>query len=543
MENEKKKKSKKLPIFLGVLVVACAGAYSAVAMHYQDLFLPNTTVNGVDASQRSWSDVQTELEAMINTYKLDISTRNGIKDIVNAADIDMKTDFGEQIREMQEAQNEWLWPMAYYQGEEKSELSYDKEKLDQMIEAMNCMDEEQAKAPEDAYLSEYEEGKGYSVIPEVENNLLKKPVFEEIVTSALSRLDAEIAPEVFEEADAYEHPTVFSDDKVLNNFVAQANRVLNVNLIYKFGDDEEIVNGSVIKDLIDTDDEGNVTVNPDKTREYINSLARKYETFGSSRTFKTTYGPTVKIPNGDYGWWMNRSKTTEDLLAALEAGEDKELEVTYYQKAASFSENDYGNSYVEINLTAQHLYLYVDGKMTLSTDFVSGKPSIKMTPTGVYPITAKDRAHTMKGDASDPYRVETCFWMPFCGGVGMHDATWRTRFGATLYKTEGSHGCINLPYNAAKTIYYTVSEGWPVIVYQFDGTATSHITSQGDSEIANFGIDAIDRINALPWDNFENAKKRVEWARQVYKDLSPAQRKLVTNYKVLVEAEKKVAEH
>ncbi len=47
----------------------------------------------------------------------------------------------------------------------------------------------------------------------------------------------------------------------------------------------------------------------------------------------------------------------------------------------------------------------------------------------------------------------------------MHDATWRNKFGGSIYLTEGSHGCINLPKSKAAEIFDNVSKGEPVIVY------------------------------------------------------------------------------
>jgi len=49
--------------------------------------------------------------------------------------------------------------------------------------------------------------------------------------------------------------------------------------------------------------------------------------------------------------------------------------------------------------------------------------------------------------------------------VGMHDASWRSSFGANIYLTNGSHGCVNLPSKKAEVIYGYVEQGEPVIVY------------------------------------------------------------------------------
>ena len=43
--------------------------------------------------------------------------------------------------------------------------------------------------------------------------------------------------------------------------------------------------------------------------------------------------------------------------------------------------------------------------------------------------------------------------MPYNGGEGLHDATWRSSFGGTIYKNSGSHGCVNLPLKTAEQVY------------------------------------------------------------------------------------------
>ena len=54
---------------------------------------------------------------------------------------------------------------------------------------------------------------------------------------------------------------------------------------------------------------------------------------------------------------------------------------------------------------------------------------------------------------------------PFAYNVGIHDASWRSTFGKEIYKTSGSHGCINVPPKKAKKLFQTLQVGTPVIAY------------------------------------------------------------------------------
>ena len=68
-------------------------------------------------------------------------------------------------------------------------------------------------------------------------------------------------------------------------------------------------------------------------------------------------------------------------------------------------------------------------------------------------------------------------------GEGLHDATWRSKFGSTIYKTSGSHGCVNLPLSAAETIYGIIEAGWPVIVF-YTGDTEEEVSVQEEGSHA-----------------------------------------------------------
>ena len=159
----------------------------------------------------------------------------------------------------------------------------------------------------------------------------------------------------------------------------------------------------------------------------------------------------------------------------IRSGESGTREPVYSQTAASHGTNDYGDTYVEINLTAQHLFFYKDGKLLVESDFVSGNEARGWsTPSGAYPLTYKERNATLNGEG---YSTPVSYWMPFNGGIGLHDAGWRSSFGGTIYKTNGSHGCINLPPSVAKIIYENISQGDPILCYELEGTEQTTTTN------------------------------------------------------------------
>ena len=126
-------------------------------------------------------------------------------------------------------------------------------------------------------------------------------------------------------------------------------------------------------------------------------------------------------------------------------------------------------TYVEVDLTLQHMWYYKNGSLVVDSPFVSGCIKEKTgTITGTYMLQYKERDATLRGgneeDDTD-YESEVSFWMPFFNGYGLHDATWRSHFGGTIYKTNGSHGCINLPYSKAEILFNNISAGCPIVVF------------------------------------------------------------------------------
>ena len=192
-------------------------------------------------------------------------------------------------------------------------------------------------------------------------------------------------------------------------------------------------------------------------------LAKKYDTFGYPRQFKTSTGETITVSGGDYGWLMARNDTTTKLIEAIKSGKSQTIEPEYTYKGYVRDTNDIGNTYVEVSLSAQHMWFYKNGQLLVDTDVVTGNHNLGHdTKTGIYAIMYKERNATLVGeDYSSPVK----YWMPFYANVGIHDASWRTTFGGSEYLNNGSHGCVNTPEANAEKIFNNIEKGVPVVVY------------------------------------------------------------------------------
>lgn len=125
----------------------------------------------------------------------------------------------------------------------------------------------------------------------------------------------------------------------------------------------------------------------------------------------------------------------------------------------------HGLTYIDISIEKQRVILFENGRKVMESACVTGTPNReRATHYGSFRINYKQRNRILRG-SQRLYEAFVSYWMPFDGGIGLHDATWRGSFGGNIYKSNGSHGCINLPPAFAKQLYERVTVGMPVYVH------------------------------------------------------------------------------
>ncbi len=124
-----------------------------------------------------------------------------------------------------------------------------------------------------------------------------------------------------------------------------------------------------------------------------------------------------------------------------------------------------GNTYIEISLQQQRMWFYIDGELYVETPVVTGNYGTNDTPKGAHTIWQRSKNVTLVGPT---WSSPVTYWLAFTySGCGIHDASWRSNseYGGTTYKGNGSHGCVNTPYDAVKKIYEKAKIGGYVVVY------------------------------------------------------------------------------
>ncbi|MCM1256563.1 MAG: L,D-transpeptidase/peptidoglycan binding protein [Roseburia sp.] len=512
-------------IFFGILILA----YIAAAVYFHYHFFPNTTLNGVNVSGKTSEAAESAIRQEIDTFVLHMTTRNPSGDEeITGESIGLAPRFQGEVNAHINSQNVLAWGVQIFQDQKlkmDTVVEFDSDALKGQIKNLECMKKENQEAPVNAYVSDYG-ANGYEIIPEEQGCLINESVFQMALEDAVKTLQDEFD---LEEAGCYKTPDITAESAQLTTLADTLNRYTGAAITYDLGNEKEVLDGSLISQWLQING-SSVTIDEEAVTEYVDSLASSHNTVFRGHTLKTSYGNSVDIKEGDYGWKVDKEGEKEQILKDIKAGSPVTREIVYAQRANSHEDNDYGDTYVEINLAKQHLFFYKNGNLVVESDFVSGNQSKRYdTPTGVYGITYKQRDAVLKGEN---YATPVSYWMPFCNNVGMHDANWRGSFGGKIYKTSGSHGCVNLPPSAAKTIFENIEEGDPVLVYKYP--EEEYGTAPPENPTDAPGVTAlINNIGAVSLAN----EAAVAQARLSYNALPPEEQAQVPNYDVLCAAE------
>ena len=465
-----------IPAF--TLVVAVT-VYLAGVVYYKSHFQKGTNVYGTDVSQMEVKDFEEGLSAY--SLKIIQKDKDGMEfeEEFSSEELGVTVSSTDELVEIMNKQNEWLWPIhqsAVYAGK-PAFIGCNTDKIRTAVKTLTNAQKENTIKPKDAYISDYKKGKGYKIVKETAGNELDINAVVKAVESAVKGLSPEID---CEELGLYKKPEVTSDNKKLVKLLNKLNKYTSTDITYEFGDNTEVLDGDIINTWISVK-KGNVKIDEEKVSEFVASIRKKYDTIFRPRKFKTSYGQTITIAEGDYGWWTNTPQEIKELKKLIKKGKKGKRTPCYYQTADQYGNRDYGDTYVEVNLTAQHVILYKNGEILLETDCVTGNSARGFdTPAGVYGITYKQRDATLNGEN---YSTPVSYWMPFNKNIGLHDAGWRSSFGGELYKTSGSHGCVNLPPEAAKRIYEVIQTGTPVICYNLPGSKGGNIAKAAGQDL------------------------------------------------------------
>lgn len=475
-----KTKRSKSYIILGAVLGAAVILYFLIGSIYQKVFFPGTIVNGINISGLNTAEARAAINTAAEEYVLTLVEEDGNLEYIPGSSIGLYVADDSALQAILDTQNMLTWGLEIFHDKKYSlNIDSDQEKLRTALNSLSCMDSGKWISPENAGIV-YEKNTGYHIMPETAGNEVQADVLFEAVSRAVCNLDENLS---FAEAGVYKLPKISSDDPALQKQLSLLQSYSDMTVTYQFGNQTEVLDSDKISEWISVSKSGKRTIDREAVTGYVKELSKKYNTAYSPKTLETSYGETVTIKNGYYGWLIDKEAEVDALMKILREGKSTTREPVYTMEAASHDGPDYGDTYVEINLTAQHLFYYKNGELVIESDFVSGNPSRgNDTPGGAYSITYKERNATLKGQN---YRTPVSYWMPFNGNIGMHDSSWRSTYGGTIYRSNGSHGCINLPPAAAKTIFENIEQGVPVLCYHLGGTEQTSSTNLSGNKVSD----------------------------------------------------------
>lgn len=465
-----RRNEKFLTAMAAAFMTTAAVSFSSMAAVDTDFhrFVVGTIINGVPVSGMTTADAEAYIEGYFNGgYTLEIEDTEGVREAITDTSIGYTVDVTGDLEAILKEENDGgrvSGPGVEHRYTVDVELKYDEAALRALLENMAFV--KNASPTSDAYITPYEEGKAFSIVPEVQGTEID---MDKLMAAVKDALNSQTRLLKVENLDCYKTIQVTADNADLNQMCANLNRYKDINITYVFGDQQEILPGLEAVKWIDGVSGSTVQVNQQKVAEYVKYLADKYDTYGKPHTFTSTSGRQVSV-NGDYGWQINQAEEAVALTRMVQNGTNQTREPAYSRTAASRTGNDFGTTYVEVDMGLQHIYMYENGTLIAEAPIVTGNVAKGWTtPEGLYTLYYKERDRVLRGpkraDGTYSYESPVSYWMPFNGGIGLHDASWRGKFGGEIYKNNGSHGCINIPPKTAAVIYEHVYKGIPILCF------------------------------------------------------------------------------
>ncbi|WP_370458155.1 L,D-transpeptidase family protein [uncultured Clostridium sp.] len=262
-----------------------------------------------------------------------------------------------------------------------------------------------------------------------------------------------------DEEGCYEAPKYTSETDVVVQAKNTIDKYMNSKFTYTTSGDDIVIDSNLISKWINVDEDFNVTLNESAIKENVSELVGAYDNIGSTRTFTRETGEKIKVSTTPGIYYVDRNAMVSQLVDSITNGSETTNELPFKTPTAT---DDYViNTFVEVDLTNQTVVYYKNGELITQGSVVTGDQSKGYsTPPGTFTLDWKARNFTLRGPG---YASPVSFWMPFNGGIGLHDASWRGSFGGTIYRSNGSHGCVNMPHSVAQAIYNNIEDETTII--------------------------------------------------------------------------------
>ncbi|MDR1082901.1 MAG: L,D-transpeptidase/peptidoglycan binding protein [Coriobacteriales bacterium] len=456
---------------LGIVFGVLIAFYGVATYYFSSHFGFNTSIDSINCTFKTVEEVEQAIAQRVDEHEMVIEGRASLSKTIKAADIDLDYVPDGQVAVMMKEQNPFLWPVRLFRdaGEDATlaSVKFDKAKLTGVLEKFDLFNEADMKPPVDAY-AKFEESQ-YVIQPEDPGTTLDEARTNEAIDEGVQSLVSTLS---LDDKGCYVPPEIFANNPELVERVKTYNTYVPFAITYNLGDETELLDATTAIDWIDIGEGGEGTLNGEALATWVHDFAARHDTVGTERAFKTATGEDATVSAGTYGWKVDQNSEIEAIKTAITNHTGEEREPYYTQTAAvhaPLGTPDWGTTYIELDLTKQHMYYLVDGSIEFEADVVTGAPwGNRATPSGVYSILEMLSPTVLRGEiqanGKREYETPVRYWMRMTwAGHGFHDATWQSSFGGNRYTYAGSHGCINMSYSDAGSLYKLIEVGLPVI--------------------------------------------------------------------------------
>lgn len=458
---------KKIIISIVTALLVIVVAYSAGIGYYAEKFQANTNFGNVDISNLTLSEAEAKIEQDINDTTFTITENGQELGTITLGELNPTLNTGEVLEQTYNSQNPNEWITGYFQSNHHdnvliNNVELDTQLLNQKLGELGLSNEGRTPAADAAI--EYTEAQGYYVTEAEVGNQLDIEQVQNLIVEGIQNGSSSI-----EVNSAYLQPEVTSDDEDIDAVMSQIEEAKSTEITLEIAGNAVTIPQGEIENWIYFDANNNIVYDEELIYEYLGTLNEQYSTFANPRQFQSTAEGVVTVEPGTLGWSIDRETETQNILADLQAGGSVTREPSIVGSGYNATDgNDIGDSYIEVSVDLQTMWVYIDGQIVIETPIVTGQIGTDTIP-GAYAIWDKEENATLKGynpRTEKEYQQPVDYWMPFDDtGQGIHDANWQSSFGGNTYQVSGSLGCINTPPGVMADVFATAYEGMPVIVH------------------------------------------------------------------------------
>lgn len=489
----------------GIIIISLTVVgYVGLAVYYRSGFAVNTWINGVYCTGSSVQEVNAVLlegataPDEFTIVGLDKTGSDAGRAVwtISMEDIRYTLDYEAGLKQCLAEQSPWLWAenaAAHKDHDLQPTVSIDEEALQACWGQLAS----ELHAGED-YRIEYSEAAGYMLFDGLHNRLDEEKAYSVIREAILA---GENSVDLTAGECYYDVPFTAKQEEQARLW-RKIEYFQENGPVFDYGDGTEQLDSARMSGFLEKDENTQMPLLDESGRfvlaegcaeNWVEEMAALHDTYNKEWAFQSTRGDIVNVKAVTYGTSVDRKREVmwlsgylERLLTeAVAVGETgdpaagaavgnigsipesipaEDVHIPDYTRDAyNRSSKELGDTYIEVDMGIQKLYYYEEGELKLETDVVTGNARGRMnTPEGVNYVHSKQKNRILRGEG---YASPVKFWMPVKGAIGIHDADWRDEFGGNIYKTNGSHGCVNVQQDVMAQLFDMVEIGTPVVMF------------------------------------------------------------------------------